>query len=259
MLKPGAFLFVMTAEEILAAKSHRPFPLPKSPWVLRQEWHKLLFAHWALPTDQVRTIVPRQLELDTWDGKAYVGVVPFLLRNMAPRSIPSIPLISHFAEINVRTYVTCKGIPGVYFFSLDAANLSAVLGARVVYALPYFHAKFKVQVEQEEVRYLSRRMQRPRPAEFDANYHPVDKALPWRPPEESLERFITERYCLYAVTQRHVYRTVVHHLPWPLQPASAEIRVNTMAETLGLRLEGTPVLHYSKFMKVLTWLPEYVA
>ncbi len=246
----------MTADEILAIHEHRPFPLPQSPWVLRQEWQSLLFAHWAGPSQDLRAIVPKQLELDTWEGKAYVGVVPFLLRNMTPRGVPSIPVLSHFAEINVRTYVTYKGIPGVYFFSLDAANLSAVLGARFAYALPYYHAKFRVRVKQDEVRYESRRMQRPRPAEFKGEYRPFGESLPWRPPNESLERFITERYCLYAVSKRHVYRTVVHHLPWPLQPASAEIRVNSMAETLGLRLEGDPLLHYSKFIKVLTWLPE---
>jgi uncharacterized protein len=248
----------MTADEILATHDHRPFPLPRSPWVLRQEWHNLLFAHWALSAEAVREVVPKQLELDTWDGKAYVGVVPFLLRNMAPRAVPAIPVLSHFPEINVRTYVTYKGIPGVYFFSLDAANLSAVLGARFGYALPYFHARFKVRVEGDHVEYESRRMQRPRPAEFRGTYLPVGATLPWCPPEQSLERFITERYCLYAVSKRHVYRANVHHLPWPLQPAKAEIEVNTMAFPLGLELEGTPLLHYSKYMKVLTWLPEIV-
>lgn len=248
----------MTADEILAIHEHRPFPLPNSPWVLRQEWRNLLFAHWSLPAEDVRAIVPRQLELDTWEGKAYVGVVPFLLRNMAPRGVPAIPSLSHFAEINVRTYVTYKGIPGVYFFSLDAANLSAVLGARFAYALPYFHAKFQVRVEQDEIRYRSQRLQRPRPAEFEASYRAVSDRLPWRPSNQALERFLSERYCLYAVTQRHVYRTVVHHVPWPLQPASAEIRTNTMAEPLCLKLEGAPLLHYSGFMKVLTWLPKLV-
>jgi uncharacterized protein YqjF (DUF2071 family) len=248
----------MTSEEILATQSHRPFPPPNSPWIFRQEWHNLLFAHWALQAEHVRAIVPQQLQLDTWEGKAYVGVVPFLLRNMSPRGVPPMPVISHFAEINVRTYVTYKGIPGVYFFSLDAANLSAVLGARFAYALPYYHAKFRVRVEGDQVRYQSRRLQRPGPAEFEGDYRPVGQMIPWRSPSETLERFVSERYCLYAVTERHVYRTHVHHAPWPLQPAEAMIQANTMSEPLGLKLDGAPLLHYSKFVKVLTWLPETV-
>jgi uncharacterized protein YqjF (DUF2071 family) len=248
----------MTAEEILAAQLHRPFPLPGSGWAIRQEWLHLLFAHWELPADQVRAIVPEQLELDTWEGKVYVGVVPFLLRSMAPRGLPAIPVISHFAEINVRTYVTHRGIPGVYFFSLDAANLSAVLGARFAYALPYYHAKFKVEVRRELVEYESRRRQRPGPAEFRGKYAVAGRVMEWKPPAETVERFLSERYCLYAVSKRHLYRTHVHHLPWPLQPATAEMALNSMGEPLGLKLEGKPLLHYSRSIKVLTWLPEIV-
>ncbi len=247
----------MTAEEILAVSDHRTFPLPKAPWVMRQEWHDLLFAHWPVPVDLLREKVPLQLELDLWRGEAYVGVVPFVIRNLRPRGIPALPVLSHFAEINVRTYVTCSGIPGVYFFSLDAANLSAVLGARLLYALPYFHAHFDISRAGNEVHYESRRLQRPKPAEFRANYRPVSDVLAWLPPKESLERFLAERYCLYAVSGRHVYRTTVHHLPWPLQLATAEMTANSMTNPVGVPLLGPPpLLHFSKFMDVLTWLPE---
>jgi uncharacterized protein YqjF (DUF2071 family) len=249
----------MTADEILAAQDHRTFPLPNSRWVMRQEWHDLLFAHWQVPVDLLRQKVPAQLQLDLWHGDAYVGVVPFVIRNLRPRGVPAIPVISHFPENNVRTYVTYKGIPGVYFFSLDAANLSAVLGARFMYALPYHHSKFRVSRGADEVAYESRRVQRPKPADFRGKYRPVSGVREYERPERSLERFVTERYCLYAVTQRHVYRTVVHHLPWPLQVAEASIEQNTMAEPVGIPLPSQPpLLHFSKFMDVLTWLPEQV-
>jgi uncharacterized protein YqjF (DUF2071 family) len=248
----------MNADEILAAVSHRTFPLPNLRWVIRQEWHDLLFAHWQVPVDLLRPKVPSQLDLDLWHGEAYVGVVPFLLRNMRPGGVPAVPVISHFAEINVRTYVTYKEIPGVYFFSLDAANLSAVLGARFAYALPYYHAKFAIERNGDEIAYASRRLQRPKPAEFRGRYWPVSNVHAYESPERSLERFLSERYCLYAVTKRHVYRTVVHHLPWPLQTAEAEIKQNSMAEPVGILLAGTPLLHFSTFMDVLTWLPEQV-
>ena len=248
----------MTADEILAAVSHRTFPLPNSRWVIRQEWHDLLFAHWPVPLDLLRQKVPAQLDLDLWHGEAYVGVVPFVLRNMRPRGVRAIPILSHFAEINVRTYVTYKGIPGVYFFSLDAANLSAVLGARFAYALPYYHAKFSIQKTNDGIAYASRRLQRPKPADFRGRYWPVSDVHAYAPPDQSLERFLSERYCLYAVSTSHVYRTVVHHLPWPLQSAEATIERNSMVGPVGIPLLGQPILHYSKFMDVLTWLPEQV-
>jgi uncharacterized protein YqjF (DUF2071 family) len=247
----------MTADEILAASSHRSFPLPKSPWVMRQEWHDLLFAHWPVPTEVLHQKVPQQLELDLWKGDAYLGVIPFVIRNLRPRNVPSIPVISHFAEINVRTYVTYRGIPGVYFFSLDAANMSAVLGARFMYALPYFHARFNLSEHGADVYYESRRLQRPRPAQFKGSYRPISEVHDWQPPSELLERFVSERYCLYSVSKRHVYRANIHHLPWPLQSASAEIETNSMAEPIRIPLMGQPpLLHFSKFMDVLTWLPE---
>jgi len=249
----------MTAEEILAVHEHRPFPIPASAWIFWQEWHDLLFAHWRVPVQVIRRAVPAQLELDLWQGEAYVGVVPFLLHNFRPRYCPSIPVLSHFPEINVRTYVSYKGIPGVYFFSLDAANLSAVLGARFAYALPYFHARFEIRKNMEEIHYYSHRLQRPKTADFCGRYRPISEVHPWQPPEQSLERFLAERYCLYAVTKSHVYRTAVHHLPWPLQSASAQIELNTMAAPFGLSLQSPPaLLHFSRSMFVLTWLPQRV-
>jgi uncharacterized protein len=249
----------MTANELLSQNSHRPFPLPKSPWVMRQEWHNLLFAHWPLPAEVVRAVVPAQLPLDVWEGKAYVAVVPFQIRNLRPRGVPPIPGISNLGEINVRTYVTVGDKPGVYFFSLDAETLSAVLGARLFYALPYFKAKFEIAVNGSEVSYASRRLTRPKPAEFSAQYRPVSEELPWKPLNEAVERFVTERYCLYTVVAGHVYRTNIHHLPWPLQVASAEIAINTMAETVPLPLEGEPpLLHFARFLDVLVWWPERV-
>jgi uncharacterized protein YqjF (DUF2071 family) len=224
---------------------------------MRQEWHDLLFAHWALPPEVIRRLVPSQFGLDLWDGQAYVGVVPFEIRKLRPRGISPVPVLSHFAEINVRTYVTFGGIPGVYFFSLDAANLSAVLGARLMYALPYYLADFKIERMCGSVSYWSRRKQRPKPAEFQGSYRPISPVLEWRPPQELLERFVSERYCLYSISGGHVYQTPIHHLPWPLQLASAEIEVNTMAAPLGIELNGpAPLLHYSKFIDVLVWWPE---
>lgn len=250
----------MTPADILAVHEHRPFPLPTAPWIMYQEWHDLLFAHWALPAEVVRAVVPRELPLDLWQGLAYVGVVPFVIRNLRPRGVPPIPVISHFAEINVRTYVTVDGKPGVYFFSLDAANVSAVVGARALFGLPYFKANFRIASNGDMIQYESRRTVRPKPAVFRGTYKPGSAALPWRPINDSLERFLAERYCLYTVVAGHIYRTNIHHHPWPLQLAEATIDTNTMADNIPLQLEGPPpLLHFSKFIAMVGWMPERVS
>lgn len=251
----------MTADEILSARNHRPFPLPEKPWVMRQEWHDLLFAHWALDPDLIRPLVPAQLPLDLWEGQAYLAVAPFVVRALRARGMPSLWGISNFPEVNVRTYVTVEDKPGVYFFSLDAGNLSAVIGARVTYRLPYYPARMRIADTDGRFVYTSRRVarqNRPDNPELRITYSPCGDVLPWKPPSQSLERFLTERYCLYTVRTGRVVRANIHHVPWPLQPATAEIEKNTMTLPLNVALEGKPLLHFSRFLDVLVWSPERV-
>lgn len=252
----------MTSDEILSARDHRPFPLPEKPWAMRQEWHDLLFAHWAFDPELIRPLVPAQLPLDLWQGQAYVAVAPFLVRALRPRGMPSLPGISNFPEVNVRTYVTVEDKPGVYFFSLDAGNLSAVLGARVTYRLPYYPARMRVTESGGRFVYSSRRVTRKNRSdkpELRIAYSPCGDVLPWQPLSQSLERFLTERYCLYTVSAGRAYRANIHHLPWPLQPATAEIEKNTMTAPLNLTLLGKPLLHFARFLDVLVWPPEPVS
>lgn len=226
---------------------------------MRQEWHDLLYAHWRVEPAVLRRLVPQQLELDVWNGDAYLAVTPLVVRRLRPRGAPALPVISNFSEVNVRTYVTLGGVPGVFFFSLDAHNLSATLGARFLYGLPYYKAEMKIRNERGWIHYQSRRRQRPQPAELRVSYRTTSEVMPWRPPRESLERFLTERYCLYAVIGSHVYRAHVHHIPVPLQTAAADIQANSMTEPLSIGLAPAPDwLHFSKFLDVLVWLPERV-
>jgi hypothetical protein len=229
---------------------------------MKQNWHDLLFAHWEVPTDEVRPLVPAALDLDLFDGKAYVAVAPFHMSGIRARMFPALPGLSRFPELNVRTYVRYRDIPGVYFFSLDAANLPAVWSARVAYGLPYFHAEMSARSSGEGVEYRSRRrqatdLQAENQAEFRGRYWPVSR--PKRREKDSLEGFLTERYCLYAVRRDKLLRAYIHHLPWPLQDAEAEIEVNTMAKAAGLELpESRPLLHFSRFLEVLIWWPEII-
>ena len=240
---------------ILEETAHRPWPMPTGPWLMTQTWRDLLFAHWPVDATALRALVPASFELDLHDGAAWLGVVPFYMTNVAPRLVPALPWVSEFPELNVRTYVTAGGKPGVFFFSLDAGNPLAVATARLLLNLPYHSAAMTVDGRDGEVHYTSRRSPAPA-AEFVARYRGLgDPAAPQR---GTLEYFLTERYCLYAVDRSsHAYRLDIHHPPWLLESARAEITTNTMAEAAGLRLPpAAPLLHFSKRQDAVAWAPE---
>ena len=145
-------------DSVFTATAHRPWPMPDEPWLMTQSWHDLLFAHWRVDADQLRRRVPAALPLDLFDGSAWVGIVPFHMTNVTPRGVPPLPFLSAFPELNVRTYVTRDDKPGVFFFSLDAANALAVTTARSILGLPYFQAEMTVHAG-DWVTYRSHRLQ----------------------------------------------------------------------------------------------------
>ena len=230
--------------------AHRPWPLPSGPWIMEQTWNDLLFSHWPLSPESLRPLVPPELTLDTFDRKCWVAVAPFHMTGVRLRLVPSIPGISAFPELNVRTYVSFAGRPGVYFFSLDAASRLAVWAARSTYHLPYYFAKMESRAEGDWINYRSSRK--------NANAHLRAQYRAIRPVEVrtpgTLEHWLTERYCLYTVRGRSVFRAEIHHEPWPLQDAEAEFTENTMAKAAGIELPGIPpVLHFAKRLRVLVW------
>lgn len=235
---------------------YRPYPPPSTPYLMHQAWHDLLFMHWRMPLESLQSIVPAGLPLDTFDGGAYIGVVPFMMRDVRPRFIPAVPRLSFFPELNVRSYVTLDGRPGVYFFSLDAANPIAVEIARALFHLPYQNATMECIENGETIHYASTRTDsRAAPASFRATYHPTGTTF--IPEKNSLEYFLTARYCLYT-TDAHgnILRGEIHHNPWQLQHAEAEIETNTMTEPIGLNLPNdAPLLHFSKQIEMVAWLP----
>lgn len=247
------------SDSILFATAHRPWPPPMTPWVMAQRWNDLLFLHYAIPPEILRRLVPESLTLDIYDDRAWLSVVPFWMDHVRAHGSPAMPFVSQFPELNVRTYVTCAGKPGVYFFSLDAGSLSAVWGARIFYRLPYWKASMKVKGKgSDTIDYRSKREHGPKPANFRASYRPtsaVSRAVPG-----SLAYFLSERYCLYSTNGKRVYRADIHHLPWPLQAAEFEIEENTMVSILGIDLPAqTQLANFSRELRVLVWAPERLA
>lgn len=226
---------------------------------MAQTWEDLLFAHWPVPVAELRRLVPSELPLDTFDGSAWLGVTPFMVRGLRLRLTPPLPLLSRFPELNVRTYVTVGGRPGIYFLSLDAARRLAVWGARRAFRLPYFHARMRTRRRDGVVTYSSERLSSDgEPATFQGLYRP--RGARFVAAADSLEYFLTERYCLYTFDERlRVYRADIHHPPWPLQEAEAKIETNTMAEPLGIRLTEEPLLHFARRQDVLIWRRSLVA
>ena len=244
-------------ERVTRVKGHRPWPLPARPWVMGQSWVDLLFMHWPVPSAALEPVMPPQLVPQEYDGRAWVGITPFEVRNLRLRPTWPVPLLSRFPEINVRTYVSLGGKPGIYFFSLDAASRPAVAAARRFYRLPYFRAEMAIEREHGEVRYRSERSREEQtsPAAFRASYRAASERS--EPSPGTLEHWLTERYCLYTLDQRQrVLRADIHHPPWPLQRAEAEIELNTMTEQIGVRLSGEPLLHLTARQDVVFWTLE---
>ncbi|HZC19788.1 MAG TPA: DUF2071 domain-containing protein [Rubrobacteraceae bacterium] len=184
-------------KEVLNTTEHRPYSLPRGIWVLRMRWRDLLFMHWPVPAGILRSLIPPALELDTFDGPAWLGVVPFHMEAVRPHFLPAVPGLSSFPELNLRTYVTHEGRPGLWFFSLDAHNPLAVRLTRATYSLPYFDAEMFCEARGGQIHYRSVRTHiGAPPARFVASYRPVGGPFDSHP--GSLESFLTERYCLYS-------------------------------------------------------------
>jgi uncharacterized protein YqjF (DUF2071 family) len=238
-------------------EDHRPWPTPVHPWYVWMSWQKLLFAHWPVDPDLVEPHVPDELTLQTREGAAWIGVVPFDMI-IKGRAMPRFGRQSHFLELNVRTYVTHDDKPGVWFFSLEAERWLAVRAARALFHLPYFDADMALEEEGDGIVYRSERTHDGvEPARFEGRYEPTGE--PYHAEDGSLEHFLTERYCLYAHDGVSLLRADVHHEPWPLQRAEVDIETNTMGDWLEIPLEGEPELaHFARRIDVVGWMPERV-
>jgi len=230
--------------------------------IMHQNWGKLLFIHWRIDKKFLRPLIPEALEIDTFDGSAWIAVAPFTMWDIRalPPFLPPFPGLSTAHELNVRTYVYLDNVPGVWFFSLDCSSTAAVLAARAFYHLPYYKAKIELAENGTDkdyrVDYSLDRTEKPR-ARFRSSWS-VGEKLPTSQPG-SLEFFLTERYCLYSENNGKLYRARIHHYPWPLQKAEMLSFNSTMLESHGLSTpQGSPLLHYCEELSVDLWRLEKI-
>jgi uncharacterized protein YqjF (DUF2071 family) len=231
---------------------------------MTQRWNDLLFAHWPVPAKSIAELLPEGLEPDMFQGSAWLGVVPFWLDRIKVRGLPALPGMRNFPDLNLRTYVRDKdtGTPGMYFFSLDATNLLAVALAHTFFHLPYHWAEMRLdQRSEREFSFSSRRRFAGKPVIFKASYRglgPTRKLAEAR--AGSLEYFLMERSSLFTRNRTgQAVRSSLHHVPWPLEEAQAEIERNDLAASIGIELPDIePVLHYSRRLAVYVWPRELV-
>jgi hypothetical protein len=229
----------------------RPDGLP----LMEHHWGKLLFMHWPIPAERLRPLIPPQLTIDTFDGEAWVGITPFTLWDVRLSFTPPVPYLSDFHELNVRTYVLYRGVPGVWFFSLNTNSSATVFGARTFYFLPYFNARIDLRQQDDTIDYHLHRTDAERGGRFDASWE-IGKELPEAEPG-TLEFFLTERYCLYSASGESIYRARIHHRPWPLRQAALRSYASDIAEADYLpTLKSKPLVHYAEALAVDVWPPE---
>jgi uncharacterized protein YqjF (DUF2071 family) len=240
----------------LEQTAHRPWPLPQRPWTIAQSWEDLLFVHWRVDAGALRKLVPSELQLDEHDGSAWLGITPFLITGLRLRGTLPLPVVSTFPELNVRTYVTHEDKPGIWFFSLDTSSRIAVEAARRTYRLPYFHAHTVHERRGARVEFSNARRGSDRPFTFEATYRDSTTDA-FEPAPGSLEHFLTERYCLYAVDGEGLHRAEIHHPPWRLRPAEASIDANTMPPD-GVELAGVARFHLAERQDVVIWTLEKI-
>jgi len=237
-----------------------PTQRPNGRVVQRPAWHDLTFLHWRVPVSALRPLVPEALEIDTFDGDAFVSIIPFTMTNVRPLWVPRFPGISNFHETNVRTYVHHQGKdPGVWFFSLDAAAWLPAAVARTLWHLPYHHARMTLEKGEDGVRYTSERLSPPSMPVCNLTCLPL--LTPAAAVPGSLEHFLAERYFLFADAGKGtLYRGQVHHTPYPLQTARVTGLKETLLAAAGIERPGEPPLaHYASRVDVEIFALELIS
>jgi uncharacterized protein YqjF (DUF2071 family) len=237
-------------------RGHLPFPMPERSHALVQEWRDLTFMHWEVEPEALMPHIPKGLEIDLFQGKAYVGTIPFVMKNVRPRMLPPLPGVSTFPEFNIRTYVTKNGKPGVLFITLDAQSRITCWHAPRSYGLPYRYAKCKLNASNEKYSWKSRRTSDGVELEGECEIHGESRVAE----KNSLEYFLFERYSLYTEHRGKLHMAYTLHAPWVFKDGTAKIIKNTLTESYGLGIDvmNPQHVHASEGVYVQTWPIEEV-
>ena len=225
--------------------------LSTRPAAVEMTWADIAFVHWPVPVEIMRPLIPRELELDVHGGVAWVGLIPFEMRDCHFRGVPPLPGLGTFLECNVRTYVRHRGIPGVWFFSLDAESRFAVIGGRVVWGLNYRLASFTREQSTNSTRYAISRNRGDGSGRIDWT---TGEAMP-TPTPDSLEHFLVERYHLYSKRRGRLIRGRVSHPPWKLRSARIDSIDTGLVTAAGIAVEGEPIAFCSEGVRVSGFPP----
>lgn len=243
-----------TVTEILAQTQHRPWDLPTIPWLYYQEWNEVLFMHWEMDPEVLKELIPENLELDLYNHKAWVSLVPFTMEKIRPSFLPYFAPISNFHEINLRTYVTKNGKSGVYFINIGSQKWLSTLLAKKLSGLPYENALIKREFDGAKQKYTS--LNKTKGYDFSAHF----KTSPRTDPKSPLEIWLTERYCLYVDQGENLYCYDIHHTVWELEQVEIDphrFQLNYQVESLKL-VTYPDHINYSKGIKVVAWAKELV-
>jgi hypothetical protein len=236
---------------------HIPFKLPNKSYSLSQEWRYLTFLHWIVDSKNIRPYLPDNLELDTYNGKAYVSTIPFLMKNVRPRFLPSIYGISTFPEFNIRTYVKHKNKTGVFFLTLDAQSIITCLFAPYAYGLPYRYSSGRIESIEKAYLWQSKRLSDQ--VEIKGQCKPLGKSM--RAAKGSIEEFLFERYCLFTLHKKKLCMAYVAHKPWIFKSGDSQLNINSLTESYNLGIKNSlkpDLVHISNGVKVKTWPLEEV-
>lgn len=234
-------------DEILKVVSHRPFEIPKGNWMYYQEWNRALFLHWTVPFELLRKYVPSNLNLDTFDGECYISLVAFTMEKIRPKYLPSVSSVSDFDEINIRTYIDNDNKKGVYFLNIEASKTISAFIAKAISGLPYE----KANIKRSQKSYYSNNLKKG----FKLNIEFEIKEIVNNKTE--LDKWLTERYCLYLDQKNELYRYDIHHKEWEIKKVDIKsLCLNYKIGEINLNNRQPNLIHYSEGIKVIAWKRE---
>lgn len=237
----------MTIDEVLSNTAHRPWELPVGKWQYYQEWNNVLFLHWEVPYGELRMLVPPQLDIDSFEGRYYVSLVAFTMQKIRPRNLPAVKFISDFHEINIRTYINNGGKQGVYFLNIEAEKRLSAFVARTLSGLPY--ERSVIRRTQKEYHSFNASKNLRLSASFNVTSILEDKT--------ELDKWLTERYCLYLEDASSVFRYEIHHNEWEIRNVEFEnLEVDYCIGNLKLSAGNLSLAHYSGGVQAMSWKKE---